>query len=1099
MNKFLIGCAVVALASPAAYAQETTSIIRGSVTANGAPVAGATVVIANPSTGTRSTLTTDASGSFNANGLRVGGPFSVAVSAPGYTDATITDIFTIVGQAYEVPITLTAANTADAGEEVVITAAASNASSVSQGPSTVLSRADIAQVASINRDIRDLARRDPFASLDLANNRAVSFAGQNPRFNRFSVDGVAVSDNFGLNPDGLPSRRGPVPLDAIGQFQVKIAPFDIREGNFQGGAINIVLRSGTNDFQGTGFYSQTNDELNGDKTIGNRSVVIPNFKSEDYGIQLSGPIIKDKLFFMVAGERIRAGTPIFEGASDGGAGVGIPNLTSAAIDQVSQIAQSRYGYETGGVLSNSDDRDDRVVAKLDANLSDTQRASLTYTYTKDSILISQNASTSTATPSLGLRSNGYRASNRLHSGIAQLNSDWSDSFSTEVRGFYKDYKRGQDPILGRGFGQFQVCTAPTSDRGTAAAALGTSTSLSIVCPNGVPTVSFGPDISRQSNALTSKTYGFSGLARLTLNGHELKILAEYQDNDTFNQFLQRSAGDYYFDSIADFAAGNAQRLRYQNATSLDENDAAAQFGYQTYTFGIQDDWRVNDMLTLTYGARYDLFGGHSAAEQNPNFLARYGFDNTSFINGRGVFQPRIGFNFKPVQRLSFRGGVGIFAGGAPDVYISNSFSNTGILTNSIDVRQNNNSTSYTGATPAQGSAILTNVNGTAIAPAAGTLLQNGTLATTATTNALDPNFKLPSQWRATLSTDYSADLGPLGDKWNFGVDFLYSAVRNQVAFRDIRSVPIPGSLTPDGRQRYRRIAESGLTAAVLAADTNQDILLTNVKRGRSYVAVARFEKSFDLGLSFGASFTYQDVTDEAPATSSTAGSNYNSGAFNGSNQATYGTSNEETKYQVKYNVSFVRAFFGDFNTSATLFGETRSGRPFSYTSFDPTQGRGAVYGVVGVGGRNLLYVPTVGGDPLVRYDNAATQARFENLITTSKLNKYQGKIAPRNAFRSPWFTKIDLHVEQEVPAFIGTSRFSLFADIENLGNLLNNKWGSLRQFGFPYTETPIRIACEAVGANTCGRYVYSSPSEPTAALLPNLSLYSVRVGARFSF
>ena len=92
------------------------------------------------------------------------------------------------------------------------------------------------------------------------------FAGQNARFNRFSVDGVPVTDNFGLNPDGLPSRRSPVPFDAIGQFQTKVAPYDVREGNFQGGAINIVLKSGTNEFHGTGFYAYSADELIGKKT-----------------------------------------------------------------------------------------------------------------------------------------------------------------------------------------------------------------------------------------------------------------------------------------------------------------------------------------------------------------------------------------------------------------------------------------------------------------------------------------------------------------------------------------------------------------------------------------------------------------------------------------------------------------------------------------------------------------------------------------------------------------------------------------------------------------------------------------------------------------
>src|SRR5690606_34715942 len=142
------------------------------------------------------------------------------------------------------------------------------AGSVSQGPATVLDAEKIAMIPTINRDVRDLMRRDPFARLDdsPSGGRAVSFAGQNARYNRFTVDGVPITDNFGLNPDGLPSRRSPIPLDAIGQFQTRVAPYDVREGNFQGGAVNVILRSGTNEFQGTGFFAYSADELTGDTT-----------------------------------------------------------------------------------------------------------------------------------------------------------------------------------------------------------------------------------------------------------------------------------------------------------------------------------------------------------------------------------------------------------------------------------------------------------------------------------------------------------------------------------------------------------------------------------------------------------------------------------------------------------------------------------------------------------------------------------------------------------------------------------------------------------------------------------------------------------------
>ncbi|NNM76114.1 TonB-dependent receptor plug domain-containing protein [Sphingomonas sp. ID1715] len=1110
-NHLFIGAAVAALIAPAAVqAQETTSTIRGSVTSGGAAVAGAAVEITHVPSGSRSTVTTDASGSFNAGGLRVGGPFSVKVTAPGYPDFTVTDIFTVIAQAYDLPIELTA-ETASTGEDIVVTASSIvNAGTISQGPATVLTSEQIDSVASLNRDVRDLMRRDPFARLDdtPSGGRAVSFAGQNARFNRFSIDGVPVTDNFGLNPDGLPTRRSPVPFDAIGQFQTKVAPFDVREGNFQGGAINAILKSGTNEFHGTGFYAYSADELTGKKTkagpgVPTGRVNLPNFKFENYGGQISGPIIPDRLFFMVAGERIRAGTPIPEGTPGNNAGTVVPNISDAVVAQIQSIAQNRYGYDTGGVLNDSGDKDDRLVAKIDANLSDSQRASLTYLYTKDSIRFNQNTQL-TGITGLGLESNGYVSSNRLHTGVFQLNSDWSDAFSTEVRAFYKDYKRGQDPILGRGFAQFQVCTAPTSDRATGT---GTANDLSTACQAGNGVVSFGPDISRQSNSLTSRTYGGLVQARLTQGDHDLRIFAEYQNTKIFNLFLQRTAGDYYFDSLADFAAGNAQRFRYQNAVpSLDPADAAARFTYKTYVFGIQDTWQVTPEFTLAYGARYDMYGGSSRPALNQNFTNRYGFTNQAYISGRGVFQPRIGFDYKPTSDIAIRGGIGIFAGGSPDVYISNSFSNTGFLSSSIDVIQRNNGT-YTGATADQATAILTNVDGDTIPGAANAVVTNVTSSANAPTNALDPNFKLPSQWRGTLSVDWTPDLSEtfLGDNWTFGADFLYSAVRNQVFFTDLRVRPT-ALRTPDGRVRYAPITSF--------TDTQSDLFLTNTKLGRSYIGVARIQKSWDFGLSAFVSYVYQDVKDQAPATSSTASSNYGNGAFFDANGAAYGISNDQVKHNIKYNLSFDHAFFGDYKTNITLFGETRIGRPYSYTMQD-TATRSTVFGTIGNGARYLLYVPTGTSDPLVSYDSAATQTYLDNLINTTGLGKYRGKVAPRNAFNSKWFTKFDLHLHQEIPTGLGDSRITLFADIENVTNLINKNWGQIREYQFPYTIAAVRVQClqapvatgtapgTAVATNTsqaCAQYRYLSPnSVPTDSIYSRQSLYSIRVGARITF
>lgn len=1107
-NNLFLGVAAIALIAPsAAMAQETTSTVRGTVTAGETPVAGARVVATHVPSGTVTETTTDANGGFTLNGLRAGGPFTIEVTG---TDGStqISDIYTVVGQPYVLPIDLAAA---PAGEDIVVTAASIRGAGVtSDGPQTVLTSRDIAKVASVNRDVRDLARRDPFANLDPSNSRAVSFAGSNPRFNRFTINGVQVGDNFGLNSDSNPTGRGPIPFDAIEQFSVSIAPFDIRQGNFQGGAINTTMKSGTNTFHGTGFYSTSTDDMQGKQFRSiDISSTLPDYNSETYGATLSGPIIADKLFFMVSAERNTDPRPFTpSGVSQ------VPGLTQTTLDQITGIAQSRYGYDAGEILPLNDQRDEKIVGKIDWNINTGQRLSLSYINAYESSQVLNNTSVSNpATSSVGLSTNAYTRSVLLRAGIVQLNSDWTDQFSTEIRGLYKWNRVGQNPLGDRNFAQFRVCAAPTS--------VNSGSDTTTGCASGVPIVSFGPDNSRQANQLFFDTWGGSVLAKYSAEGHDVRGLVEVNQNRTYNLFLQNATGNYYFDSIADFAAGNASGANIAIPLRGDIGTVAADFRYTQFTFGLEDAWQVTDTLRITSGVRYDLFSMGTQVPFNSFFQARTGFRNTKTLKGLDNFQPRISFEWTPDRTLRVRGGVGIFGGGSPDVYVSNSFSTTGVLSNAFAsgstlgvIRATSAGTATATCTSAAlntsgvcGS-FLNGVTGTSVPATVSNYLANNTGAlATAPTAALDPDLHLPSNLKATLSADYNL----FGI--NIGGDFLYTKVLHAPSFTDARSVVI-GRL-PDGRPRYNAstLYNGQIATTGLGTDGNSDIVFYDETRGRSFIAVARASKDFDFGLSMGASFTWQDVKDVSPATSSTAGSLYGNAAMSNPNFPAYGISNDQIRWMVKYNVGFDRAFFGDYRTVVQLFGETRAGRPYSYTMRNNVGGRSPVFGTISNNDRYLLYVPTSTTDPLVTYDSTATRDSLEAFINGSELSKYRGRITPKNIARNPVYTKIDLHAEQEIPTFFGGSRLAVFADIENLPNLLNKNWGGLRQFGFPYTGRVVDVTClttagNGIGAGAaaanatqpCLQYRYSTFNEPNrTAVVNNGSFYFIRVGARFSF
>ena len=1064
------------LAAPA-YAQETASAVRGTVMANGAPVAGANVTVVHEPSGTTASTTTDADGNFAANGLRIGGPFTVTVDAQGYEGATVSDLFLQAGTAVRLPIVLQPTT------EIVVTAASLQpVVGLTDGPTTALGREEIENAASINRDIRDLARRDPLVTIDLTNSRTIEIAGNNGRLNRFSVDGMQMSDDFGLNNGGLPTNRGPVPYDAIEQFTVKVAPYDIAEGDMQGGAINVVLKSGGNRFHGGGFFSYTDDTLTGDQSR-DKSVTL-DFDSKQYGGWLSGPIIKDKVFFMLAYERTKEGQPLDAGFGAGFANQ-VPGLSQPVIDQVSSIAKSRYGYDTLGLIATTQEEDEKIVGKLDFNLSDSQRASLTYIRNVGTNQFQQNTFV-TPPPALGFQSNGYELTEEVNSGTFELNSTWSDAFSTNLRASYRDYNRGQTSF-GAPFPQVGVCTDATSN-GSATSCTGTR-------------LFFGPDISRHSNKLNTDNLSIDLTARLELGNHSFRLLTGFTKVDTFNLFLQRSLGDLYFDSLADFSAGNANQLIYANAVpSNDPNQAAASFSTQGWTFGIQDDWQATDTLQFTAGLRYDLFDNDPIPPLNTNLLARSGYTNRSTFKGRGVLQPRVAMNWEATDRLIIRAGAGIFAGGTPDVFLSNVFSNTGQLTNSVTITRANCLASGNTCNALNGI-----TNGTIPQSVINFLTTNTASLAAAPTDLIDPKLKLANKFKATFQADYNANLGPLGDDWLFGVQVVYDQTLAGYLWTDVRSIPV-GTL-PDGRPRYGPVG--GL------ATTNRDLMLTNTTDGRGIFGTVRFEKKWSGGLAIEGSYTRSDVKDRSSLTSSTSSSNYGNNAFVDPNHPAYGRSIYEYRDQYKFGINYRHAFFGENKTSLGLFGEYRSGRPYSLTMLDATGTRGTVFGTVGNLGNMLLYVPTA-GDPKVSFDTAANETAFNGLVDSLGIGKYRGRILPKNSQTSPDFFKIDFHFGQELPLpLLDGGKFELFADIENVLNLIDKDWGSLRQVQFPYNAALVRVQClsapvatgtaptaaqiNTVTTQTCAQYRYSSVLAPNEVLQTRQSLYGIRVGVRVKF
>ena len=424
-----------------AHAQVTTSSITGTVQSNtGAPVTGATVTIVNPATGFTRVATTNSAGAFTASNLSVSGLYNVTVAANGFQGERVEEIALVLGNETQLSFALDAGNVED---EVIAVAQRLVAADVAVGPSASFGLADLQNAPAINRNITDILRSDPRIAVDESGGgtNAIQCAGQNSRFNSFTLDGVQLNDAFGLNQNGYPTERQPYPFDALEQVSVELAPLDVIYGNFTACNINSVTKSGTNTFSGSAFFDYTDDSLIGDKAKG-QDFEFGEFDEIRYGLTLGGPIIKDKLFFFAAYEKLE-GANTYPNTS-----VTLNNVSNDTVNEIAEIARDVYQYDPGFIADNFPNSDEKILVKLDWNINNNHRAAGTFQW-NDGF----NIARSDGDPNeLEFSNHFYERGTELFTYTGALFSDWTDNFSTEFRASYTDVDNRQETIGGTDFG-----------------------------------------------------------------------------------------------------------------------------------------------------------------------------------------------------------------------------------------------------------------------------------------------------------------------------------------------------------------------------------------------------------------------------------------------------------------------------------------------------------------------------------------------------------------------------------------------------------------------------------------------------------------------
>ncbi|WP_303312095.1 carboxypeptidase regulatory-like domain-containing protein [Hymenobacter sp. BT730] len=1023
----------------------TTAAMNGIITDKaGAGLPGATVIAVHTPTNTQYVAPTNAEGRFNIQNMRVGGPYTVRVTFIGYKEAVREGLSLALGQNQRLDINLSEETTQLSGvtitgqQDLVI-------NSGRTGASTSVQREQIQRLPTLNRSLQDFTRLTPQASGN-------SIGGSNNRFNNITIDGAVNNDVFGLAGSGTPGGQAgtqPISLDAIDQIQVNVAPYDVKLGNFTGGGINAVTRSGTNDLSASiyGFYR---DENTTGKSISEPRTKAADFSNYQTGVRIGGPIIKDKLFFFANGEISRRREPLLflPGTSES-------RFRMGELDTLALRTREKYGYDIGnyGAYTRRTDSD-KIFARLDWNINSNNQLTLRHNFVQafdDNLSRSSN--------SIRLGNNAYVFNNVTNSTVLELNSKFGEIGNNLILSYGRI--RDNRDVAGSIFPQAQI-----SDKGR--------------------TLFVGSERSSVANELDQDIIELTDNVTKTFGKHNFTLGTHNEIFKFRNLFINNLNGRYDFSSINNFVNGAPSRVR---ATySLDPNNPLPDAGFTAAQLGfyVQDEYNVLDNLRLTAGVRLDVPVFADQPANNPLVEKTFGSDisTSNTPNGELLWAPRLGFNWdvNNDSKVQVRGGTGVFTGRVPYVWISNGFTNNGLTLGTIDLRS-------TTAAPLAFEPDYTKLSST---------YASGAVKTTEI-NVIGKDFKIPQVWRSNLAADFKLP----GDV-TFTLEGIYSKTLNDIYYKDINlKAPVGRLAGADNRPVY---AASTNDRRVNQAFTNV-LLLDNTSKGYRYNLTAQAQKAFAGGLNTSLAYTYGESKDINSGTSSTALSNWEFNQINDDpNNPALSYSTFDLRHRILGTGGYTFSYAGDkMSTTLSVVYEGQSGRPFTYLYGQ----LGRDLNNDGAFSNDLFYIPRNESEiSLVAPtgDNRTPSQIWADLdyfiSQDDYLSKHRGEYAERNAARTPWTHQFDFRIAQNFNFLAGGKKNSLelSLDIINAGNLLNKDWG--RQY-FVTNNAYELLKVESVDAS--GRPSFSFPNafSPTTGKAYDVSSFTSRwqgqFGVRYSF
>ena len=972
---------------------------------DGAGLDGAGILVVNTATGF--TVRTQVVGDrFVVHGLEPGGPYVVEARRIGFLPQRSQPLRLTLGEPLTVAFVLQPAavrlETIDVHEPPAAPAPVA-------GIGTTVPEALVSRLPTLNRNFQDFVALAPHVSTKVGAGRTgVSGAGANLRFNSFLVNGadervvngsVSAASNVGKS----------IPLDAVQEYQVLVAPYDVRYGDFAGALVNTVTRSGGNQLRGSAFGYWRNDRL----ARGGDDAAPSPYDRLQYGLSLGGPLAKDRAHFFVAGEVQHLSQPA-AGPFAGQPAGQVPPLSVADGDLVrlQTVMRDRYGLtpgsagyvETGTPLRN-------LFGRVDV-----------------------------AFPAWNSRIMAFATS--AHSRLEQFSRSAADTFPLSSYRFASEggldlvaLQVHTDLARARG-GHSELLVSFSRDRSETVPEVRQPLVRVLMAGTHGGTVLVNAGSAEGAQGRFGRGRSFKAREEVTLPwgaGHVLVAGVQVERFRILRGGVVGGYGIWTFGSVDALEEGVAGRYDLRK----DFGTASAPLRGGQYAAYVGDEWRPDERLSVTAGLRADLLDIDGQAPYSPAIDSIFGRRTDRMPRERVQLSPRVGFTWdRSRARLDrVRGGVGVFTGRPPLAWYVPALANYG---EGIGVLTCGPLPTDAGPPPA----FVPDYRAAPDRCASGDPLAARPFGDV---DLLAPDLRMARTLRTSLA--YERDL-PLGLR--AGAELLVSRHLSDFVWVNL-NLRGPQAVDRFGRVLYGTIGANGIPAPALRSGYAGVIDLRNTGRNHSYQLAGRLERWLGDGLGAMVSYTWSRTRDvqspsrvNQPGLALWADARAVSGRHDDS---TVGISLNDLPHRVVAALTW-RAPWPRWPTEVALYYVGESGSPFTYLATGI--GRRGDLNADGSNANDPIYVPQSAFDTTeMRFEatETATAARqafaFERFVETSGcLRRQRGRIVARNSCREPWTHTTVVSVRQGIPVAGRVVEIEL--DAFNLLGLLDDGWGRYR-------------------------------------------------------